>query len=167
MPLTGKTNSPAQPEPQFYLDENFPPQVAKALAMVGYRITTPGEQKQEGVKDPALIPWLAARGMCWITKDDEARSRHQKELVTNSLSVVWVRGVDRAKKGITPKMLHRMLTDKLDEIAAQLARRRSPLYFLLYMNGDRPALKSSSDISAVGDLASPKGRRPSRQHGVL
>ena len=44
---------------QFFLDENLPPQVARALALVGYPITHPDEHGKRGEKDPDLIVWLA------------------------------------------------------------------------------------------------------------
>ena len=40
---------------QFFLDENLPTQVARALALVGYPITHPDEHGKRGEKDPNLI----------------------------------------------------------------------------------------------------------------
>ena len=84
-----------------------------------------------------LIPYLAEEGLTWITKDDGARSRHRKELLASRISVVWIRGLDRQKNKVNPKQIHLMLTVRLDEIAAQVRSSRGPLYFLLYMNGER------------------------------
>jgi predicted nuclease of predicted toxin-antitoxin system len=151
--------SPRLPEDLFYLDENFPYQVAEALSLVGYPITHPAAQGQLEAKDPKLIPFLARKHMVWITKDDDARSRHRKELLTNGVSVVWIRGVDRQKSRMTPKQLHLLLASKLDEIERRVRSARGSVYFLLYMNGERPTLKETADIAAVGHLGEAKRKK--------
>ena len=155
--------SPPLPDPLFYLDENFPYQVADALSLVGYPITHPSAHSQLEAKDPKLIPFLAEKRFVWITKDDDARSRHRKELLANGISVVWVRGIDRQKSRMTPKQLHLLLASKLDEIERRVRSARSSVYFLLYMNGERPALKETSVISAVGRLGEPRRRKGAKQ----
>ena len=151
--MPGNQPSRRQPEPAFYLDETFPSQVGEALASVGYAVIVPKDADKVGAKDPELIPWLAQSGLAWITKDDGARIRHRKELLTGNVSVVWVRGIDRSKSHITPKQLHFLLTNKLDEIARQLRSARGAIYFLLFFNGDKASLRSTRDITAFGSLA--------------
>jgi hypothetical protein len=140
--------------------------VGKALALVGYPITVPASEGKLSAKDPLLIPWLAERGFCWVTKDDDARSRHRKELVANAVSVIWVRGIDRVKAKITPKQLHLMLATRLDEASRQIGEAAGPRYFLLYMNGDRPTLKVTADIGVVGSLGQPTSARRRRRERI-
>jgi hypothetical protein len=134
----------------FYLDECLPYRIALYLKAVGYPITCWYEefQQQQGLKDPYLIPYLGAKGYTWITKDDEAKKEHENEIRTAGISVVWVRGLERqkdeppSKNYITGKDLHRMLTDKLDSIAEEIANSKTALYFLLYMkSGGVPTLR--------------------------
>lgn len=133
----------------FYLDECLPYRIALYLKAVGHLITSWYEefQGQQGLKDPHLIQYLGAKGYVWITKDDEAKREHESEIRIAGISVVWVRGLERQKgkpprkNNITVKDLHRMLTDKLDLIAEEIANSTTALYFLLYMkSGGVPAL---------------------------
>lgn len=73
---------------QFFLDENLPPKVAQALALVGYPITHPEVHGKRGEKDPELIAWLAQNQFVWITKDDDARKRHIDKITQAGASVV-------------------------------------------------------------------------------
>lgn len=147
----GKSN-PKDSLPQkrvtFFLDECLSYHIAYWLKTVGHPITSWHEefQQQQGLKEPYLIPYLGAKGYTWITKDDEAKKEHKNEIRTAGISVVWVRGLARAKgqpkkNKITVKDVNRMLTDKLDYIAEMISNSKTALYFLLYMkSGGIPAV---------------------------
>ena len=138
MRLAGSDVSPAPPDPpRFYLDECLPEAVARALSTVGHAITFPREVGKLGVKDPDLIPWLAAEGLVWVTKDDDAKRSHFQEIRAHDLSVVWVRGLDRSKRHISVKDLHLMLTVKLPELSRVLGDAPSARYFELGLKSGR------------------------------
>ena len=80
-----------------------PPQVAVALALVGYPITHPDEHDKRGEKDPELITWFAQNQLVWITKDDDARKRHIGHITQAGVSVVWVRGLAGRKNVVSLK----------------------------------------------------------------
>lgn len=127
----------------FYLDECLPYQIAEMLKAVGYPITSWHEefQQQQGLKDPYLIPHLGAKAFTWITKDDKAKKEHEEDIRVAQISVVWVSGLERPinkpkRNFITVKDLHRMLTDKLDDIERIISGSNKPQYFILSMRVD-------------------------------
>lgn len=132
----------------FFLDECLPYQVASVLAEMKYPIVSWQSEfnGKQGTKDKKLIPYLGEHKYVWITKDDEARKDHEPEIRAASISVVWVRGLERHKGAgapqnhITVKQLHRMLTDKLDHLANQIIGSRSPGYFNLYLESGGTAV---------------------------
>lgn len=154
MPLSGKSSFKQHGHKQviFFLDECLPHGLADVLKTVGYPIISWYEEfkGQQGTKDPWLIPYLGAKGYTWVTKDHETRRKHESEIRASGISVVWIRGLERAgskpkKNEISIKDLHRMLTDKLDAIEEQIASAKGPRYFLLYMkSGRQPVVKGIS-----------------------
>ena len=114
--------------------------------------------------DEELIPKLGEVSYVWITKDDAAKSVHKEAIKLAQISVVWVRGLQRAdgtkqKNSISAKSLHRMLTVKLDEISEQVSMARGPRFFLLYLNGSRPQIRGENAIEDIGKLLSGRGKR--------
>ena len=124
------------------LDECLPPLVADVLAKIGHPITSVQALGKSGTPDEELIPWMGRERFIWITKDDAARQRHLGPLRTAQLSVVWIRGMERSKSGLTIIQIHFLLTNKLPEIIAKVEASRTPLWFLLYLeSGGRAILK--------------------------
>lgn len=136
----------------FFLDECLPYMIANNLKQVGYPITCWCEefQWQQGFKDPYIIPYLGAKHYTWITKDDEAKKEHEQEIRVAHISVVWVYGLDRdinkpKHNKITVKDLHRILTDKLDDIRTIIEESNKPKYFTLGMQVDgKPRLSRTT-----------------------
>jgi hypothetical protein len=122
------------------------------LKAVNYPITSWWEefQQQQGLKDPYLIPYLGAKGYTWITKDDAAKKEHELEIRTAQISVVWVSGLERPTNKpkhnfISVKDLHRMLTEKLDDIETIISTCIKPQYFTLGMRTDgKPCLNKTA-----------------------
>ena len=130
-------------EARFYLDECLPLVVAQALRLVGYQITDHRREQKTGWGDEELVPWLAQNGYIWITKDHDAKKAHADAIRRNLLSVVWVRGMDRESpdgRRINTRMLHRMLTNRLDKVSDQLRAAQGPRHFELRMGGNNPRL---------------------------
>ena len=150
------------------MDECLPPSIAEVLCSVGYPISSNRAENVDGMDDAQLIPWLAQHRYIWVTKDDAAKTAHRNAIQQARVSVVCVRGAERqsgttAKNNISIKDLHRMLTDKLDEILEEVDRVRGPRYFLLFMRGRAPVLKKFSTLDEVtGQLAGPGRRRASQ-----
>jgi hypothetical protein len=127
----------------FYLDESLPYQIAIMLNQVGHPITCWYEEfkGQQGLKDPYLIPYLGGKAYTWITKDDSAKREHEPEIRAAQISVIWVCGLERPtnkpkQNFVTIKDLHRMLTDKLDDLERMIAGSNKPQYFTLAMRAD-------------------------------
>ena len=136
----------------FFLDECLPYQIAIMLKQVGHPITCWYEefQQQQGLKDPYLIPYLGAKAYTWITKDDKAKREHEPEIRAAQISVVWISGLERPtnkpkQNFVTVKDLHRMLTDKLDDLEQMIADSNKPQYFILAMRVDgKPRLTKTT-----------------------
>jgi len=148
----GKSHSRSsrrEKELTFFLDECLPHSIAEMLRQVGYPITSWYDEfkQQQGFKDPYIIPHLGAKGYAWITKDDAAKHEHKSEIEVAQISVIWVKGLERPTNKpkhnfITVKDLHRMLTEKLDDIAEQISSSNKPQYFTLGMRKDgKPRLQ--------------------------
>jgi hypothetical protein len=136
----------------FFIDECLPYQIALMLKQVGYPVTCWWEefQQQQGFKDPFIIPHLGAKRYTWITKDDEAKKEHKEEIRIAQISVIWVYGLDRTinkpkHNKISIKDLHRMLTDKLDDIENMIVNSNKPQYFTLGLQADgKPRLNKTT-----------------------
>ena len=137
----GRSPEPHRPDRLFFLDECLPKQVGDALRLVDFPITTADLEGKCGKGDSHLIPWLAADGCVWITKDDEAKRQHLDQIIKCALSIIWVRGIDRQANKVSPQQLHLMLTNKLLAAKDKLVAAHGPLHFLLYLNGGRPCLE--------------------------
>lgn len=134
--------------------------MGRARALVDHPIDTPDDFGLAGAKDEVLIPWMAERGYVWITKDEAARRQHGSLLSKNHLSVVWGRGLDRQKSGITAKQLHLMLTVKLADIQEHIERGRGPLWFLLYLKSvSTPTLRPLSPFQPLPGATRARGVR--------
>jgi len=48
--------------------------------------------RQEGIDDPEIIRWCKDDGRVWITHDIRAKKKHEADLKTNRISVLWIRG---------------------------------------------------------------------------
>jgi predicted nuclease of predicted toxin-antitoxin system len=136
----------------FFLDECLPYHVALILKQVGYPITCWYEefQRQQGLKDPYLIQYMGAKHYIWITKDDTAKREHEPDIRAAQISVIWVSGLERPtnkpkQNFIAIKDLHRMLTEKLDNVESMIANSNKPQYFRLTMRSDgRPRLTKTT-----------------------
>ena len=85
----------------FFLDECLPWRIAEYLDGVSYPITSWHREflGQQGTKDDPLIRHLGERGLTWITKDDEAKSEHERAIRKAQISVIWLSRVDPHKEG--------------------------------------------------------------------
>lgn len=135
-------NTGSQPRNVSYCyDESLPPVIGETLKAVGFSIELP----PKGVKDEVLIPEMGRRNQVWITKDDRAKTQHERLLAASNISVVWVRGLTHEKRrrrsslqrNASLKDILRMLVTKLDGIAEEIGNARGPRYFLLYTTTSR------------------------------
>jgi hypothetical protein len=146
--LAGKDASPPRwpPDVEFYLDECLPEQIAQALRLVQYPITYPElhGKKNNGTKDPDLIPYLAAKRLVWVTSDAAAKRVHGNLLRKHQLSALWVRGLERRDGTSEQKVgmhdVHHMLTAKLPEFARKVAASRGMVHGAVSLNVNVPKL---------------------------
>ena len=137
------------------MDESLSHFVADAFQMVDYPITSCVSQGLAGWPDTDLIPWMAERGYIWVTKDDDARTRHRSEILQTRISVVWLRGEEgpnatTVQGTIIRKQQHRLLADLLDDIGEVVARSRGPRYFMAYLRNGRPAMRNYPTLERFG-----------------
>ena len=92
MPLIGKKISSAINNPLFLIDESLNWNVAKALRLVEYNVTTVYEafNNRSGVQDPEIIAWCNSNDAVWVHADDSARKEHKKDIVTSGIRFLWV-----------------------------------------------------------------------------
>ena len=77
--------------PLFLLDESLVPVVAKALALVGFRIIdVVAAIGRKGTLDPDIISWCRENDAIWIHADDPAKRKHKVLLETNAIRTLWV-----------------------------------------------------------------------------
>ena len=112
------------PSPQFLLDESLDPNVARALATVGYDITdvrTAFDPQRSGrrVLDPEIISWCSERGSIWIHADDRARRQHSKLLQTSGIRTLWIR---RPRGMMTGREQLRILSFVIPHLLDRLSR---------------------------------------------
>ena len=50
------------------------------------------QNRPEGVLDPEIIAWCRDNARVWITHDIKAKKKHEADLKTNRISVLWIRG---------------------------------------------------------------------------
>jgi len=81
-------------EPLFLIDDSLVYQVANALALFEYNVTSVRVVfgGRDRVKDPEIISWLAALDGpgVWIHADDRAKKQHRAEIIAGGISTVWV-----------------------------------------------------------------------------
>ena len=138
--MPGKINS--QPKHVSYCyDESLPPAIGEALRAVGFPVELPPKE----TKDEDLIPEMGRLNQVWITKDDRAKTQHERLLSASNVSVVWVRGLTHEKRkrrasfrrNASLKDILRMLVNKLDQITDEITKANGPRYFLLYTTTSR------------------------------
>lgn len=126
--------------------------MADSLQEFGYPIVSWRNEfnGEEGRKDPWLIQQMGAKGLSWVTKDDEAKREHEAEIRAARISVVWVRGVARSKgnpvrNNISIRDVHKLLASKLDDLTREIQNANNPLYFYLYLDSaGKPVVRRTS-----------------------
>lgn len=89
--MTGNTDSRRR-EPLFLLDESLVPDVARALASVGYEIRVTNEVfEKQGAKDPEIIEWCRQNDAVWIHADNRAKRQHRNRIQTSGIRTLWIR----------------------------------------------------------------------------
>jgi hypothetical protein len=68
--------------------------------------------------DEHIIPWIGARDGVWVHADDNARTEHRKQLVTENIRTIWL---FRPKDGMSAKEELRQLSYCLPEILDDFA----------------------------------------------
>jgi hypothetical protein len=141
------------PEPRFFLDHCLPHQIADALGLVDYPITSALRLGMEEWKDPELIPRLAADGYIWVTKDDGAKTQHRTAILRHGLCVVWVRGLgrkkptDTRKNAISIRQVFLMLAHGLPRVEHECVKLRVRWDYVTWMAGDRPRCEREDVLS--------------------
>ena len=82
-------------------------------------------------------------------------------IVTNRISVVWIRGMDRKpsnKNRVGIRELHRMITDRIEAIGNEISSAKSPRFFSLSIRSGIPQLKRLTE-SKVFSRSSPRQQR--------
>lgn len=105
---------------KFLLDNGLNPNIADALSLVEYDITSVREafgNRPQGVPDPEIIDWCAAQGATWLTTDISAKRTHEAALKARRISVVWCR---QPKQGWSTKQQLEVIVKYLRPIEEQV-----------------------------------------------
>ena len=87
--MTGNPSSERR-EPRFLLDESLSPEVAQALALVGYEIRHLSDALEKGTGDLEIIEWCRRNGAIWIHADNKAKSEHRESIQTSGIRTLRV-----------------------------------------------------------------------------
>ncbi len=90
MQSTGKTLLLKTSNPLFIIDDSLDWNVAEALQLVGYNVTSVHKafKGQAGVKDPKIIEWCRINNATWVHADDKARKEHKKDVLTAKIGLL-------------------------------------------------------------------------------
>lgn len=83
--------------PRYLVDNDLSPDIATALGLFSFDIQHVKwierfKNRSEGVSDPEIIQWCRENARVWITHDIRAKKKHEADLKTNRISVLWLRG---------------------------------------------------------------------------
>lgn len=133
----GKTALSGTSNPLFIIDDSLDWNVAKALQLVGYNVTSVYEafKGRPGVQDPELIAWCSDNNATWVHADDRARKEHKKDIITSNIGFLWVYrpgGVMSSKEQL--RILSYVLLDLIDKFE------KSPrkLHYKVSVHGEAP-----------------------------
>lgn len=135
MPSIGKNPSSSTNDPLFLIDESLDRNVAKALGLVGYNVTTvydafPG---RSGVKDSEILTWCGDKNAVWVHADDKVRKKHKKEMIAAGIRSLWVYrpgGVMSSREQL------RTLSYKLPDLIDQFKNHPKRLHYKVSAHGE-------------------------------
>ena len=123
-------------KPFFILDNGLNPQIAKAMAELGYPIRSIQEEFNDpsgAIEDPAIIDHIADeygfRGV-WVTKDISSRRQHIELIKSHRISVIWIR-----RQELSTLQQHRIITHGLSRVAEDLLESNVPIHYLVTFQG--------------------------------
>lgn len=88
--MTGNPSSERRAA-RFLLDESLSPEVAQALALVGYEVRHLSDALEKGTGDPEIIEWCRRNGAVWVHSDNKAKSEHRESIQTSGIRTLWIR----------------------------------------------------------------------------
>ena len=121
----GESPSSSRLGPDFLVDNDLSPLIAKALQAFGFNVQTVEQALgSRDVKDEQIIPWLGSTQTVWITHDKKAKSRHVISLKANRVSLLCVRG-DKLSSWDQFKIVVRVF----DVLCEKLRKRRGAIHY--------------------------------------
>lgn len=137
MQSIGKIVSVETSSPLFLIDESLNWNVAKALALTDYNVTSVREafQGRLGVDDPEVISWCSQHHAVWVHADDRARKQHREELVAAGIRS---RFVYRPSGQMTTKEQLRILSYVLEDLADRFCQHPKRLHYMAAVHGEKP-----------------------------
>ena len=112
MPLLKTSN------PLFLIDDSLDWNVAEALRLVCYNVTSVYKafNGESGIKDPIIIEWCGINNATWVHADDKSRKEHKKDILTARIRFLWVYrpgGIMSSKEQL--RILSYVLPDLIDK----------------------------------------------------
>ena len=108
------------------IDESLSPNVASALAAVGYDCLTVAKafSNNNSVKDPEIIAWCNKNGRVWVHADDKSRKQHKKLILTSRISTLFVcRPGGKLSSKEQLRILSYILPDLIDRLNSNPSKR--------------------------------------------
>lgn len=136
--------------PNYLLDNDLSPDIAKALRSFGFNIQHYNEIPQfqnrpDGASDPEIIAWCKDNKSVWITHDFAARRKHQDAMKLAKIHVIWVRGkteeiIDPTQPSATWRFF-KTIVRTIDETQRLIIASHGAIHFKLSQKvGSRPEI---------------------------
>ncbi|MFC1913053.1 hypothetical protein ACFLX7_02520 [Chloroflexota bacterium] len=131
-------------KPLYLLDEHLSYKFAPVFQSLGYNMTSVEDvwHGRKNVEDPEIIPWLGENGehhAVWITEDWEATKLHAKLIVSNKISVWWIR--EEKHIGLTGLQELQLISLIIQFVTDIILVSKSPTYLKASLIGRRPKLE--------------------------
>ena len=117
--------------PRYLLDNDLPPNIAKALRLFGFDIYHINEisELSPSSSDPEIFKWCKNNGRTWITHDIEAKTKHAISLKTNRISVLWIRA-NPEQNGLSYSwFFFKIITKEIDKFHDKLQKAHGAIHY--------------------------------------
>lgn len=114
--------------PKYLLDEDLSHDIAEALKLFGFGILHVKEVPElgGGTKEPDIFKWCRENKRVWISHDIEAKRKHETDLFSSKISVLWVR--------LTPKegatwTIFKLIVRQIDRFQQKLTSAHGAIHY--------------------------------------
>lgn len=120
---------------KYLLDNDLSPDIAKGLRIFKFDIQhiTEVSDLASNTKDPEIFTWCSRNKRVWITHDIEANRKHEADLKSSRISVLWVRGHPEHSATWT---LFKLIVRQIDQFQQKLDSAHGAIHYRI-TRGDK------------------------------